>query len=378
MDSTSLPNQTMAGSCYRVDTAEFQGLVDRTTVPPKKWTPKSPRSGVGGFIVKSVHRIHNPQLLEKYNTKKASIRQIRKLTDAKLIGLATAVDYLPLQPAPKLDVDVNEGYLFHSVREKQLTAVKQNGFEPRMGSKACSFTDSISNADQDIDPNDECIWVFVVRVCLGRTWTSGDHGCIPKLPGFDSTLMDTDAPGKEFRIFDKHQAYPEFLMKLIRKRSDSPRNPDPAKWTIDETCAWAETVIPPEQAQFLKTEEVSGRILLVLDVDGIEECGILPEHARTINTSIHELKTRFTQPAIEPVPFFHPMDPNFVVNTALNCSPEKFCHAAPEQPSPSGILEVVTHRGLEIFCGLAEDFQQMAGQLGKTVQRCGDFVITKS
>jgi hypothetical protein len=226
--------------------AEFQGVVDHTTVSchkntpnmdldqgPKKSHGSRPRSGVGGFNVESVYHLHNLYLFEKYSHKKASIRCARKLIGPELIGFETAVGYLPLQTSSKFEADINEGYLFHAARPEQLEAIKQNGLEPPMGHNALSFAESITKAVQDF-PSDKHIWVFVVRVCMGKIWMGEHPG--PK-QNYDSMLtlngikgQDTDETllFREFRIFDKHQAYPEYLLKLTRRQAD----PDPSNWNI--------------------------------------------------------------------------------------------------------------------------------------------------
>ncbi len=49
---------------------------------------------------------------------------------------------------------------------------------------------------------------------------------------------------------------------------------DPKKWTIDQVCEWASTVIKSEHAQKLKPQEIDGAALLGMNYEKFREYGI--------------------------------------------------------------------------------------------------------
>lgn len=91
--------------------------------------------------------------------------------------------------------------------------------------------------------------------------------------------------------------------KIISTVVDTGRPFDPSKWTVvcvlvchwqkflqGQTNDWAKTIISGDQAELLRSHRIDGEALLMLDLSDIQQCGLLAEPAKKLESAIEDLK----------------------------------------------------------------------------------------
>lgn len=249
-------------------------------------------SNHGGLYIISVSRIHNPNLWSEYNNTKATIRDI-VLTSSELISFKTTNPNLPPSHLPRLESEINEGYLFHVFPFDHLEVLRRDGFQVKQTEgtfgTGCYFTEDLKKAGQHLDCNDEHVYVLLSRVCMGRSFTTTHEFPGLTIPrDYHSILAQKGDQKVRTFIVPEAQAYPEFLLIVTRKISDKP---EASKWTVGATYDWASTILPLEQAEILRNQLVDGQALLLLTRDLIMGCGIPERDAKTLEIAIFQLKS---------------------------------------------------------------------------------------
>jgi hypothetical protein len=183
-----------------------------------------------------VHRIHNPRLWEEYQSEKSRILAlIRHHGEPPFKHAEHKINFqTTMRDLPTLDHELNEAYLLHAASYKAIDAIRNYGFEPKKSFRGLFgagsyFAEDMTKADQYIDPKDETIYVFLARVCMGRPDITTEPCPDRREPrgypeDFHSTVGEKMRNNtkirrfREFVIYERRQAYPEFILSLRRKR----------------------------------------------------------------------------------------------------------------------------------------------------------------
>jgi hypothetical protein len=188
--------------------------------------------------VASVSRIESPELWKRFVAQRDLMASQLRQQQVGHVEAETAFLQPPTHPG--CSRGLNELFFYHGCPAELLDTITNFGFDERVGSlggmfgAGIYFADMISKSDQYVQPNAAGRYsVFVARVCLGAGFkATGRMGqtrrppVMPDVPGrpHDSVVYDQTCPslsgsGKhysEFIVYDKAQAYPEFLVEFER------------------------------------------------------------------------------------------------------------------------------------------------------------------
>ncbi len=152
---------------------------------------------------------------------------------------------------------------------------------------------------------------------------------------------------------------------------------DPKKWTIDQVCEWASTVIESEHAQKLKPQEIDGSSLFLMTKLGFESCGIPGGPATNLMNAIEKLKPQSQKQTQGIHRFFSPvnfslLDPPVKVFNSL----EEFFGVPSFEPQtgidPVKCSEIGVHRNMgfkgreEIIAQIRQAVEKVLGSQPKS------------
>ena len=195
------------------------------------------------LVVHRVTRIENPAAWRMYVAKRAALRdQLRQSQPVpREVVQTTSASWLPA-----CEVEVNEAFLWHGTKPAVADVILEHGFDERVGSlqgmfgAGVYFADMCSKSDQYCTPrnpatsgSDARFTMFLSRVMLGAAHSTATAMSqtrrppnMPSMPGraHDSIVYRPPA-GRypEFIVYDKNQAYPEFLVEFERALAPPPR-----------------------------------------------------------------------------------------------------------------------------------------------------------
>lgn len=213
-----------------VRTSHFQNHDNCTNQP-------NPGSRVSNAVVTSVQQIKNPHLLKMYKQTKKNMQKELQAHASKVDKLAGKT-HQPGSIFPEsieLDNDINEFMLFHGTSDEQKAKhIAEFGFDNRIANMeglygaGSYFADSSCKSNQYTGSGTTRTFLLC-RVLMGWPFcTTKQHNGERKPPdntsirgkAFDSIFAETGVGREgnqvhnEFVVFEKHQIYPEYLVKF--------------------------------------------------------------------------------------------------------------------------------------------------------------------
>jgi hypothetical protein len=188
--------------------------------------------------VASVSRIESPELWKQYVTHRDLMAS--QLRQQQVGHVDSQTEFLQPPTHPDCNRGLNEMFLYHGFKAEYLDTITTYGLDEHVGSldgmfgAGIYFADMISKSDQYVVPNSDGRYsVFVARVCLGAAHKATGTMCgerrapvMADMPGrpFDSVVYDQSCGNftgggfhyNEFIVYNKAQAYPEFLVEFER------------------------------------------------------------------------------------------------------------------------------------------------------------------
>merc|ERR1712224_649327 len=195
---------------------------------------------MGGKIRKvRVWRIENPILWRQYVSKGEELRSRHQVMGTTCDAVNPEVpehvlyempEFLKWRTNGRYDGTTNEVMLWHGTKADIIDTIVQEGFDERVCSLGGMFGAGVYFAQDscksgqyaEIDSNNSN-WFLLCRVRLGRPCYAGCAMPYMRKPpdGCDSVVFNPGAAPighhREFIIYDRYQAYPEYVVQAIRK-----------------------------------------------------------------------------------------------------------------------------------------------------------------
>uniref|UniRef100_K1RLU6 Acid ceramidase n=1 Tax=Magallana gigas TaxID=29159 RepID=K1RLU6_MAGGI len=199
------------------------------------------KSTMGMKTIKSIQRVENVDLFQKYAEE--CQRLFRK---AYVEGNFVPLDKIkssqgPVKVMKRLDPsmtqhtypEINEYYFFHGTNAQHVDAICSQGLDSRLANSGrlgsgVYGAEVASKSASYVGPNSkgECP-MFLIRMCLGDVYLTGQGGAFKRPPNktnsskgggtqqdlYDSVVANGGSfSDREFVVYDRNQAYPEYLI----------------------------------------------------------------------------------------------------------------------------------------------------------------------
>jgi serine/threonine protein kinase len=182
------------------------------------------------LVVAKVKRIESPVVWRVYAAKREAMRAaLFKSNTVRNLAVKTAAPWMHAE----LDAAVNEKYVWHGTKPDLLDIIESQGFDERVGAltgmfgAGVYFADMCSKSDQYCTPNrHQSFFLFLSRAMFGAVHNTQvpmqqtrRPPIMPSIPGrpHDSIVYVPGRPHySEYIVYDKTQAYPEFLVEYKR------------------------------------------------------------------------------------------------------------------------------------------------------------------
>ncbi|XP_059151551.1 uncharacterized protein LOC131937873 [Physella acuta] len=190
-------------------------------------------SQVNIHIVSAKHVV-NARLLETYNTKRETIRQLGNCVPvSQLPNCSREVESRDGLSTLHTCTEVNEFLLLHGTKSGNISNILSEGLQVSKSRNGLFgyglyFAESSTKADQYTDNKDTrsplgtCLYMLICRVTLGRVYVTNEriHSSEIDKNKYDSLLYDPPK-GKglfrEFIVFDSSQVMPAIVIEYQRK-----------------------------------------------------------------------------------------------------------------------------------------------------------------
>eukprot|EP00747_Dinoflagellata_sp_TGD_P153422 gnl/TRDRNA2_/TRDRNA2_177390_c0_seq11.p1 gnl/TRDRNA2_/TRDRNA2_177390_c0~~gnl/TRDRNA2_/TRDRNA2_177390_c0_seq11.p1 ORF type:complete len:250 (-),score=11.22 gnl/TRDRNA2_/TRDRNA2_177390_c0_seq11:19-744(-) len=194
------------------------------------------RDGKSGFINRirtiAVWRIENPILWEMYSNRKSMITRLHQVSMVS----CTAMTRADLgDNCERLDATVNEVMLWHGTKAEHVPRIEKTGFDERLSSMHGMYGAGIYFSPEacksaQYAPGNQTMgqrkhYIFYCRVILGQPYRTSvaqaQRRRPPTMDGIQGLTHDSILVGhsggqvhREVVIFDRSQAYPEYLVEI--------------------------------------------------------------------------------------------------------------------------------------------------------------------